>query len=248
MMNKKLMLAIMLLVTAGSTIAPVQARLPHRNKQEQAKDNTLTKEEKKQGFELLFNGSSIDGWRTYQNKPGSWLVEGGTIYCHKDSADQYADLITKDKYENFELHVDWKMQPNANSGILYMVTEQYEHSYLSGPEYQLLDNEGYKGQVQPYQNTGANYAMEPPLVDAANAIGEWNHTVIKVNKGHVEHWLNDKKVVEYDLWTDKWKAEKEHSKWKDAEGYGKTKLGHIAFQDYHGNGQVWFKNIKLRKL
>ncbi len=231
----------------GIATPQAQARVPGKAFTK-ACDNVLSVAEKKLGFKLLFDGASVNGWKTYQNEPGSWSVANGTVYCHKDSGDHYSDLLTVADYENFELHIDWKMEPNANSGILYMVTEQYEHSYLSGPEYQLLDNEGYKGQIQEYQKTGANYAMEPPMTDAANPIGEWNTTVIKVNKGHVEHWLNGKKVVEYDLWTDKWKAEKEHGKWKDAPGYGMAKAGHIALQDYHGNGQVWFKNIKLRQL
>jgi hypothetical protein len=90
--------------------------------------------------------------------------------------------------------------------------------------------------------------MEPPSVDATKSIGEWNHTEIIVNKGHVEHWLNGKKVVEYELWSDKWKQEKAAGKWKDAKGYGASKSGHIALQDFHGDGKVWFKNIKIEIL
>ncbi|HVX48829.1 MAG TPA: DUF1080 domain-containing protein [Chitinophagaceae bacterium] len=211
-------------------------------------DNTLTPNEKKEGFILLFDGVTKNGWRTYQGKPGSWAVEAGTLYCQKTPEQQYSDLITNDQYENFELRIDWKVEPNANSGIMYMVTEQYEQSYLSGPEYQLLDNEGYKGKIEDYQKAGAAYAIKAPSVDATKPVGEWNHTVIIVNKGHVEHWLNGKKIVEYELWSDEWKAAKEHGKWKDAAGYGMSKTGHIAIQDYHGDGKVWFKNIKLRKL
>jgi hypothetical protein len=213
-----------------------------------AADNQLSATEKKQGVKLLFNGTALTGWHTYQNKPGSWSVAGGTVYCHKDSTAQYADLVTDSLYENFELQVDWKIEPMANSGILYMVTEQYEHSFLSGPEYQLLDDAGYKGQIQDNQKTAANYAMQAPAVDASKPVGSWNHTEIMVNNGHVQHWLNGKKVVEYDLWGDEWKAEKAASKWKDAPGYGTARKGHVALQDYHGEGQVWFKNIKIKQL
>ena len=90
--------------------------------------------------------------------------------------------------------------------------------------------------------------MQAPSADATKPVGEWNHTVIIVNKGHVEHWLNNQKIVAYDLWSDAWKQEKEHGKWKDAAGYGMAKKGHIALQDYHGSGKVWFRNIKLRQL
>lgn len=210
-------------------------------------DNTLDDNEKEQCFKSLFDGSSLNGWRTYLGKPGSWVVENGTFYCHKVEAGIYADLITNDKYENFELHIDWKMQPRANSGIMYMVTEQYEHSYESGPEYQLLDDASYKTQIKPDQHTAAAYAMKAPtLLDLNKPVGEWNHTIIIVNKGHVEHWLNGIQVVQYELWSEEWKASKANSKWKDVEGYGMSKTGHICLQDYHGEGNVWFKNVKLR--
>ncbi len=211
-------------------------------------DNQLTDAEKKEGWKLLFNGQNLDGWRTYQEKPGSWSVADGAIYCHKMEDHHYADLITDKEYESFEISVDWKMEPKANSGILYLVTEQYPETYLSGPEYQLMDDAGYAGKVEDFQKCGANYAMQAPVVNAANPPGEWNHTVIIKNKAHVEHWLNGKKVVEYELWSDEWKKQKAADKWKDAEGYGAAKAGHIAFQDYHGDGKVWFKNVKIKVL
>jgi hypothetical protein len=79
-----------------------------------------------------------------------------------------------------------------------------------------------------------------------NPVGQWNHTRIVVNNGHVEHWLNGTKVVDYQLWTDEWKQHKESGKWKDAPGYGASKKGHIALQD-HGS-EAWFKNIKIKIL
>jgi hypothetical protein len=187
--------------------------------------------------------------RTYQNKPAdSWMAGDGILWNkgNKDPNIKHADLITEKEYENFELSLDWKIAPAANSGILYMVTEEFASSYLSGPEYQLIDDTGYPGKLENWQKTGANYAMDPPLVDATKPAGEWNHTMIIVNKGHVEHWLNGKKVAGYDLWSESWKQHKATGKWKDAPGYGMTKKGHIALQD-HG-GEAWFKNIKIREL
>ncbi len=198
---------------------------------------------------MLFDGKTLSGWRTYQNKPAdSWLVKDGMLYNkgNTDPKTQHADLITEKQYENFELSFDWKIAPQANSGVLYMVTEEFPSSYLSGPEYQLIDDTGYPGKLENWQKTGANYAMDPPMINATKPAGEWNHTIIKVNKGHVEHWLNNKKVVEYELWTDTWKQHKANGKWKDANGYGFSKKGHIAIQD-HG-GEAWFRNIKIREL
>ena len=197
----------------------------------------------------LFDGRSLAGWRTYQHKPAdSWFVKDGLLSNkgNKDPQTKHADLITEKEYSNFELSFDWKIAPQANSGVLYLVTEEFPSSYLSGPEYQLIDDKGYSSKLEDWQKTGANYAMDPPLLDATKAAGEWNHTVIKVFKGHVEHWLNDKKVVEYELWTEEWKKHKATGKWKDTPGYGLAKKGHIAIQD-HG-GEAWFRNIFIREL
>jgi len=211
-------------------------------------DNTLTTNEVAQGFTLLFNGNTLTGWRTYQHKPGSWAVEDNAISCRKMENALYADLITEAVYENFELHIDWKIEPLANSGIMYMVTEEYEESYLSGPEYQILDDEAHKGKIEGWQKTAAAYAIQSPNEDALKPVGEWNHTVIIVNNCHVEHWLNNKKVVEYKIGSESWQSVVANGKWKDAPGYAKTGKGHIALQDYHGDGKVWYKNIKLRVL
>jgi len=214
-------------------------------------DNLLSKSEKKQGWKLLFNGNNLDGWRTYKNEPGSWMVNKGIICSQKPATDHNPDLITVNEYENFELSVDWKISPEGNSGIMYMVTEQYDAPYESGPEYQLIDDDGFPEEIQDWQKTGAAYAIQPPAVKAANAPGQWNRTIIKVNKGHVEHWLNGQKVAEYQLWSDEWKKAKDAGKWKDAPGYGTAKMGHIAFQASHSNvdkSGVCFKNVKIKSL
>jgi hypothetical protein len=169
----------------------------------------------------------------------------------KPTGDKNPDIITNNMYESFELQVDWKISPQGNSGIMYHVTEEYNHPYESGPEYQLIDDEGFPSKIEDWQKTGANYAMNPPLVKAYNKPGKWNHTLIVVNKAHVEHWLNGKKVAEYEMWSDEWKKEKETGKWKDYSGYGAAKQGYIAFQASHSgvaNTGVCFKNIKIKVL
>jgi hypothetical protein len=216
----------------------------------QAGDNKLTDTEKKEGWKLLFDGKTTNGWRPYQNKKAnSWSAENGTLHC-KGSAANYgaisADLVTKDEYENFDLSVDWKMSPKGNSGILYMVKEDTDASYRSGPEYQIIDDKNFPERLEDWQKTGADYAMYPAPTAEPNPIGEWNHSRIVVNKNHVEHWLNGKKIVEYELYSDDWKNRKMAGKWKDAPGYGLTKKGHITFQD-HGS-EAWFKNIKIKEL
>jgi hypothetical protein len=215
-----------------------------------SKDNTLSKSEKQQGWKLLFDGKTKNGWRYYQNKPSkSWEVNNGTLHS-KGSAANYgsinADLMTKDQYDNFELSVDYKISPKGNSGILYLVTEALESSYLSGPEYQIIDDINFLEKLEDWQKTGANYAMNPAPDAEPKAVGEWNTARIIVNKGHVEHWLNWKKIVEYEIGSEEWKKNKMNGKFKDATGYGMAKKGYIALQD-HGS-EAWFKNVKIRKL
>ncbi|MEP6927951.1 MAG: DUF1080 domain-containing protein [Ginsengibacter sp.] len=213
-------------------------------------DNKLSKQEKNEGYTLLFDGKTINGWRTYQNKKNdSWAVDNGALHC-KGSTANYgsisADLMTTKQYENFDLSVDYKISLKGNSGILYMVTEEYPSSHLSGPEYQIIDDKNFPEKLEDWQHTAANYAMDPAPAAAPNPAGEWNNARIVVNKGHVEHWLNGKKVVEYELYSDDWKKKKLAGKWKDAPGYGMSKKGYITFQD-HGS-ESWFKNIKIKEL
>ena len=213
----------------------------------QEKDNTLTKKEKKEGWVLLFDGTTTAGWRAYKNKEQEgWGVKDGELYCKAEGVTKRADLITNNAYENYELKIDWKISPKKNSGIVYMVTEENGASYESGPEYQLIDDLGYPAKLNDKQLSGANYDMHAPSAKVAKAAGDFNHTRIVINKGHVEHWLNGTKVVDYQLWTPEWEQIKATSKWKDVKPYGMSKSGHIALQD-HGGG-IAFKNIKLKPL
>lgn len=215
-----------------------------------AKDNILTASEKKAGWKLLFNGKSLNGWRPYQNKEtNSWTVKDGVLYCKgssTDKSDLRADMITDKQYENFDLSVDWKISPQGNSGILYLVTEKFKAAYLSGPEYQIIDDLNFPQKLEDWQKTGANYAMDAALTAAPNPVGQWNTTRIVVNKGRVQHWLNGKKLLDFQMWTDEWKKKKTEGKWKDAPGYGVSKKGHIGLQD-HGS-EAWFKNLKIKEL
>jgi 3-keto-disaccharide hydrolase len=214
-------------------------------------NNMLTQKEMQEGWRLLFNGKTLDGWRTYKNQPGSWKVNENALCSERSEGSSHADLITDNEFENFELSIDWKISPKGNSGIMYLVTESYDNAFESGPEYQLIDDDGFPEHIEDYQKTSANYAMQPPAIKAANAPGEWNHTVIIVNKGHVEHWLNGKKVVEYNLGSDEWKKQKAAGKWKDEAGYGASTKGHIALQSAHSNVDdtyICFRNIKIKLL
>ncbi len=214
------------------------------------KDNKLSKEEKQEGYTLLFDGKSMDGWRTYQNKSAaSWSVDDGTLHCKGSDANYgeiTADLMTDKQYDNFDFQADYKISPKGNSGIIYMVTEENPYSYLSGPEYQIVDDVNFPEKLEDWQLTAANYAMYPAVGGTPNNAGQWNHARIVKNNNHVEHWLNGNKVVEYELYDDDWKKRKDEGKWKDVPTYAATKKGHISFQN-HGS-EAWFKNIKIKEL
>ncbi|HVZ24924.1 MAG TPA: DUF1080 domain-containing protein [Sediminibacterium sp.] len=198
-------------------------------------------------WQSLFNGKNLDGWRTYRHKPAdSWEVKDGILHNIGNANPQtkHADLITREKYGDFDLQFDWKIAPAGNSGILYHVTEDYEASYLSGPEYQLIDDKGYPQKLADWQKTGANYAMDPPEVDATKPAGEWNHSEIMVHQGKVIHRLNGKQVCAYTFYDKAWKEHKAAGKWKDAAGYGMAASGYIAIQD-HG-GEIWLKNLLIK--
>lgn len=215
-----------------------------------AGENNLSKMEKEQGYKLLFDGKTMNGWRTYQNKSAaSWAVDSGTLHCKGGNANYgaiTADLMTKDQYKNFDFEVDYKISPKGNSGILYLVTEDSSSSYLTGPEYQIIDDVNFPEKLEAWQHTAANYAMNPAPDAQPNTAGEWNHARIVKNGNHVEHWLNGKKVVAYELHSDEWNKNKMAEKFKDDAGYAAAEKGYITFQN-HGS-EAWFKNIMIKEL
>jgi hypothetical protein len=215
-----------------------------------AKDNTLSSAEKKAGWVLLFDGKSMNQWRGFRKEqvPASWQIEDGAITLAGKGA---GDIITRNQYQNYEFSIDWKISEGGNSGIIYNVSEdpQYKATYHTGPEMQVLDNERHPDAKQGKngnRQAGANYDLMPVSTPAVKPAGQWNTAKLVVNNGHVEHWLNGKKVVEYQLGSPQWEALVKGSKFATMPGYGRIKKGHIALQD-HGD-KVWYKNIKIRPL
>jgi frataxin-like iron-binding protein CyaY len=200
----------------------------------------------------LFDGSSLRGWHGF-NKTGTiqnWTIEDGAMVCLGAAADAHGgDIVTNEAYENFELKWDWKISKGGNSGVMYHVLEgsKYQAPYQTGPEYQLIDDIDFPEKLEEWQKTGADYAMN--LTNdkkKLKPVGEWNTSKIIFNKGHVEHWLNGKKIVEFQAWDTEWTKKKTEGKWKDFPDYGSAKKGVIALQD-HGN-KAYFKNILIKVL
>jgi hexosaminidase len=199
----------------------------------------------------LFNGNSFSGWRNFNSdKLIGWTIEDGCMLALGLGGDHANDIITNRKYKNFDLIVEWKQNPQANSGIFILAEEQKEiyAIYEIAPEYQLIDEFSWKGQLEEWQKTGAAYAMYVPKegTKKLNPLGQFNVSRIVVNKGKVEHYLNGAKLLEYQLWSAEWDSLRTVGKWKDFPKYGAAHEGHIGLQD-HGN-KTWFKRVAIREL
>lgn len=223
----------------------------------EAAPNTLTEEEKAAGWELLFDGSTLNGWKRYNSDTIGplWSVKEGAILCDgsglgEGSGNMGGSLMTTKTFGNFELVVEWKITPGGNSGILYHVIEgpQYKHDYETGPEYQVMDDAGWKGgELTPAQKVGSNYDMfEAPDTKKVMPVGEWNTSRIVYNNGHVEHYLNGEKTVEFEEGSDDYNQRYQKSKWVGYPDWNKSKVGAISLQD-HG-APVYYRSIKIRSL
>lgn len=216
----------------------------------QQKDNTLTKKEKKQGWRLLFDGISTKGWHTYNQSGlgGAWDVEDGALHLKKAGNGHGGDATTQDEYGDFELTLDWKISLNGNSGVMFLVKEEpkYERPYYTGPEMQVLDNNGHPDAKIIKHRAGDLYDLITSSPETVKPAGQWNSIKIKLKDASLGFWLNGTKILSTTLWDDNWNKLVAGSKFKDMPGFGKYRTGHIVLQD-HGN-EVWFKNIKIRKL
>lgn len=211
--------------------------------------NELTEEEAREGWILLFDGQTTNGWRNFKEDQvnDGWQVYDGNLIALGKGGDLGGDIITDEKFEDFELYLEWAITEGGNSGIFFHVLEgDYPTVYATGPEYQILDDVGFHEPLEEWQKTGANYAIHQTSDKVLKPVGEFNSSKIKVLDGNVEHWLNGKKIVEYELWSDDWKKRVQQSKWKDYPGYGLARNGYIGLQD-HGS-VVKFRNIKTRIL
>lgn len=228
-------------VVAAVACSPAE-RAPSQANMSQA--DTLTAAERDAGWRMLFDGTTTNGWRGYHmdSMPSGWQVVDGAL----TRVGPGADIITRDQFANFELSLEWNIAPGGNSGIMYRVTEEYDYSYKSGPEMQVLDDSGHADAQDRMTAAGSNYALYPAPAGVVKRAGEWNLARIVANGNHVEHWLNGQQVVEYELLSPDWEARVKKSKFVEWPGYGRAKQGHIALQD-HGD-RVAYRNIKIREL
>ena len=206
------------------------------------------------GWISLFDGKSLKGWRGYNGVKiaGAWKVdpEGSLHLTGRPKGSPHINIMTDAQYDDFDLRFEWKVEAGTNSGVMFRVGEGPNHPYLTGPEYQILDNKGFRTRkgtaVGPAEQTAGHYGVEPAPSDETKPIGEWNEGRIVAKGNHIEYWLNGVKTATYEINSPKWKkqiAQAKFSKWKD---YATLKKGHITLQD-HGH-RVWFRNLKIKEL
>lgn len=206
---------------------------------------------------MLFDGESTRGWRNYGSESigDGWKVEDGNLYLDlskgEDGKRLYAggDIVSDDEFENFHLKLEWKISENGNSGIMFYVKEdksKYPYPWSTGPEMQILDNDGHPdGKIRTHR-AGDLYDLIEVSEETVKPVGEWNLAEIVSENGNLQFWLNGKKVVETTMWDEAWTEMIAGSKFKSMPDFGTFQKGRIALQD-HGD-PVWFRNIMIKKL
>ena len=203
----------------------------------------------------LFDGKSFEGWEMYGEEPFTehWEIHDGAIACNKDAGESnvgfFRSIMTTRDFGNFELELEYRIAKGGNSGIFYHVVESAEHGhdYMTGPEYQVLDDANSRSETEPYKMVASNYAMYPAAATKKpNPYMQWNKVKIVYNNGLVEHWLNDEKVLEFIEGSEEWEAKRAASKWANVPSYASSKSGRISLQN-HGDA-VWYRNIRIKEL
>ena len=212
--------------------------------------NALSDAEKAAGWKLLFNGQDLSGWHNFKRdgvRPG-WQVKDGALACIDPH--NAGDIVTSDKFDWFELELDYNISEGGNSGIMFHVTDEGDAAWASGPEIQLEDN----AKAGDPQRCGWLYALyQPPLdaktgkpVDATKPAGEWNHIRVVISPEKCEHYVNGVKYLEYVLGSEDFKQRVAQSKFSKMPLFAKSDSGAIALQGDHG--QVSFRNVKIRSI
>jgi hypothetical protein len=229
---------------------------PIAEKQEVVLDNVITSSEKAEGWKLLFDGTSTDGWHAYGSRSigTAWKIGNGVMALDASQkngwqSDTGGDIVTDEEFDNFELQLDWRIDRNGNSGICFYIKEdkdKYPYMWNTGPEMQILDNDGHEdGKIYKHK-AGDLYDLIASKTNAVLPPLQWNHVLIKCVNGKLDCFLNSIIVVSTILWNENWNNLIASSKFKNMPDFGTFHRGKIGLQD-HGNN-VWFRNIKIKRL
>ncbi|MBK7131431.1 MAG: DUF1080 domain-containing protein [Bacteroidales bacterium] len=212
--------------------------------------NSLSPGEAKAGWTLLFDGKTTGGWHGYNMKsfPDCWAIEDECFTMNTTGGGESLDILTNKKYRSFAFSVEYKLTSGANSGIIYQIAEDtiYKYPYETGPEVQIIDQDGWPGKLEEWQISGANYAMYTPMVKPYKPVGEWNQLLLVVDGNNVTQILNGQVVVKFVKNSEEWLKLRNSGKWTDFPDWGKYDEGYISLQN-HGT-KVWYRSIKIKEL
>ncbi len=217
--------------------------------------NTLSDAELAEGWMLLFNGKNKYGWHIYNNRSdgSAWEIMDGCLHFHPKEKEGRntvggGDIVTDEVFENFHLKLEWKVEMGGNSGIIFYIHEakEYEQTWHTGLEIQVLDNDAHKDALIEKHKAGDLYDLISADPQNTLPAGQWNIVELICNQGELILVMNGTKVIHTTLWNDQWKELVAGSKFKDMPAFGTFRSGKIALQD-HGD-KVWYRNIFLRKL
>lgn len=253
-MKKRLLLVcgVLAALSLGCPDGHAQARERALVGPDNSVPNTLSKADKRKGWQLLFDGETSKGWRCTKDEtfPESWGVIDGMLIANPGNTHGSGDIITEQKYKNFWFSVDYKITPGANSGIKYFINPGTYGDRSLGCEYQIIDDELHPDAKQGIAGNRTNGSFYDVIgADQSQAVFDkdgWNTAWIIVRDNHVEHWLNGKKVVEYDRNSQQFNALIQCSKFAGKKDFGNHEMGHILLQNHHD--QVFFRNIKIKEL
>lgn len=256
-MNKNIILLVFLYLIASCTQTDENKISKSKSEPTSELINKLTEKESEEGWQLLFDGKSTEHWRGYNKESfpsHGWKVEDGNLIVEKSPQEGAGGgtIITRKMYRNFELSLEFMVSDTANSGILYLGLEKDdEPMWHTAPEFQILDNQTALNNADDKFDlkthlTGDNYDLHSASEDYTNPVGEWNTARIVVNDGHIEHWLNGNKTIEYQINSEDWSTLVANSKFNEYSDYGQASRGHIGLQDH--DHEVKFRNIKIREI
>jgi hypothetical protein len=223
--------------------------------EEEKKEETTTANQSTDEWTKLFDGVSTAGWHKYGSNvaPSAWKIADSALYLDTSGRQggqmNGGDLVSDEEFENFHLKLEWKIAGGGNSGIIFYTNEdtaKYKYPWETGPEVQVVDNDGHPDGKFPKHRAGDLYDLIECSKVTVKAVGQWNLAEIRSLNGKLDIFLNGENVVSTMMWDDNWKKLIAGSKFKDMPGFGIFKKGHIVLQD-HGD-MVWYRNIVIRKL
>lgn len=217
--------------------------------------NTLLKSQKAAGWKLLFDGKTLNGWHKYGTDSigKAWEINDQSLHLNVSDKKDWqtkngGDIISDKEYTNFHFKTDWKIAKNGNSGLIFFVKEDpktYKYPWMTGPEMQVLDNNGHPDSKLIKHRAGDLYDLITSK-ETVKPAEEWNTAEIIANKGNLQFFLNGEKVLETTMWNPAWRKTIAASKFHEFPGFGTFKKGKLCLQD-HGD-KVWYRNIMIKEL